>query len=270
MNISSTLGGRPTTVAVPASGPGRAATKKPKPPKDPTAEWARVLSTGFVLVTGLLTAVGGYTGGIGRILRNDPWRLALAMIGIGLAVALGVVATQIPRINQRSKRELSVWEPILTIGAIVVFLAAMGSGITAAAYSSTLKDRPSLSAHLVRTDAGGWSVRGEAATSGLASADRLQILVYGVPSDGGDPVRIYFATTGPDPDGIVAEQFEAPLPDGAFDAFVATANTGTLPRDCAGNRAFYVQSDPAVLKEAENFVEEWQNACVTFAPPGDG
>lgn len=242
-------------------------TSAPKPAdanQDPAflglAQW---LSGGFVLLTGLLTAVGSYTGGVARILRNDPSQLLQSLVGVFIAVILGVVAGEVARARPDAKALKSV----LLIAGVASFLASMYWAISAAADSSSLKDRPSLSAQLVANDRGVWSVKGTAATSGLKSDDRLQVLVYALPAGGDDPVRIFFVTTGPNSDGVVSENFETPIPDGKFDVIVVTANTGTLPRDCAGNRAFFVQSDPVRLKEATQFVEEWQNACLTLAPP---
>lgn len=223
------------------------------------------LSGGFVLMTGLLTAVGSYTGGVARIMRNDPGHFRLALIGAFVAVLLGVVAAEVAK----AKRSSLLLTSGLLVAGVAVFLGSMYAAISAAAYSSTLNDRPSLDAQLVSRDRGVWAVRGTAATSGLESDGRLQVLVYGVPAEGGDPVRLLFLTSGPDADGVAEADFRVPLPRGDFDAFVVTANTGTLPRDCSGANAYYVQSDPVGLTLAHDFVEEWQNACVTLAPPPD-
>jgi hypothetical protein len=237
-------------------------------PTDPVAGLAAWLSGGFVLLTGLLAAVGSYTGGVARIMRNDPGSFRLALLGVLAAVFFGVVAGEVAKSTwSKWKRAKVGVQYILLLLGIGIFLVSMYGAVSAAAYSSTLEDRPSLNAQLAASDLRIWSVKGTAATSGLASDERLQVLVYGVPSGSGDPVRIFFITTGPNSDGLASETFEAPLPAGEFDAIVVTANTGTLPRDCSGDRAFYVQTDPVALTEATNFVEEWQNACVTLAPP---
>lgn len=221
------------------------------------------LSGGFVLLTGLLTAIGSYSGGVARMIRNDPGHFQYALIAVFAAVACGVVAGAIAKARPQEK----VITSILLVVGTGIFFWAMWYAISAAAYSSTLADRPSINAQLVASDLRVWSVKGTAATSGLQSGERLQVLVYGVPANGGRPVRIFFVTTGPNSDGVVSESFEVPLPDVKLRAIVATANTGTLPRSCSGDQAFYVQSNPVALKNAANFVEEWQNACLTLSPP---
>jgi hypothetical protein len=96
----------------------------------------------------------------------------------------------------------------------------------------------------------------------------MQVLVYGVPAGGGDIVRVFFATVGPNPDGVPTATFDSPLPDVALESIVVTASAGTLPRDCANKTAFYVQSNTVDVTETTNFQDDYRNACVTLdAPP---
>lgn len=226
----------------------------------------------IVALTGLLTAGGAYTGGVGRILRNHPtmlyWSITCVFVAVVLAlVALGITHnSQIWKLHGRSIRVLRSALLALSVG---FFFVAISLAMTATASSADQADRPTLSAQLIANTNGGWSIHGDAAASGVKDENRMQVLVYGVLAHNEMPERIFFSTTGPDTDGVVSESFEVPLPYQEFKAIVVTANHGDLPRACGSNRAFYAESNTVELQPAplENVVEGRQAACLTLAPP---
>jgi hypothetical protein len=225
------------------------------------------LAGGFVVLTGLLTAVGSYTGGVARMVRNDPTEAILVFVGVFVAVVLGVVAGEVAKAGAGEKWGAHLW---LMLAGLIVFFVSLVVALRIAVESSAREDRPSLNAQLVASDLRMWSVKGTAGTSGLRTDERLQVLVYGVLPDSDDAIRLFFSTAGPNSDGVASESFEVPLPtDVDFEAIVVTANTGNLPRDCSGGRAFYAESNVVDLTVAppDKFEKEWQNACVTLAPP---
>ena len=70
----------------------------PDPNKDMTfAGLATWLSGGFVVLTTLLTAVGPYTGGVARILRNDGSLMVLVFLMVFVSVVLAVVAGELAK-----------------------------------------------------------------------------------------------------------------------------------------------------------------------------
>jgi len=237
----------------------------PDPNKDMTfAGLATWLSGGFVVLTTLLTAVGSYTGGVARILRNDGSLMVLVFLMVFVSVVLAVVAGELAK----SPTSTYTWSKGLAlIASIALFLVAMVLALQAAVSSTTATDRPAVTAQLAANDVRVWTVKGTATTNGLKTGQQMQVLVYGVPSDGGAPVRIYFATVGPNADGVASESFDSPLPARELDAIVVTASGGTLPRDCANRTAFYAQSNTVDLTETTSFADDYGNACVTLAWP---
>lgn len=232
------------------------------------------LSAGIVALTGLITAGGAYTGGVTRILRNDPDLLGIAVLCVFAAVVFAMLAIGInhhSRIWKLEGRSIPVLRLALLATSIGSFLGAMLVAMLAATYSAAGNDRPSLSAQLVPNEMGGWSVTGQAGAGGMRYEQRMQVLVYGVLPDTETPQRIFFATIGPDPDGAASESFEAPLPHRKYEAIVVTANHGKLPRDCGSYTAFYAEKDTVNLQPAAeiDIDSDREATCLTLMPPPD-
>lgn len=238
------------------------------------AGFATWMSGGIAALTGLLAAVGTYSVGIERIVRNSPFVLFQVILGLLLALALVSIASEItPRTRIRHLRVSSVQlvrHSLFIAGAGVAFASLLGL-VAAATYASGLDDRPSLNAQMAANEGGVWSVTGAASASGLVSGRSMTVLVYGVVSGSSEPFRIFYARTGPDPTGVALAEFEVPLPNREFETIVVTTSNGNLPRDCGQNRAFFAESDPTTLKQVweGGWSAELPTTCMTFAPPPD-
>ncbi len=236
---------------------------------------AAKLTGGIVVLTGLLTAIGGYTGGVARIMRNDPLMVQGLLEMVFVAVVFALVAMSIThhsRVWKLQGQPIRIIRLVLLAASVWILFSAVAKALDAATLTVTeTADRPALSAQLVENEMGAWSVTGNAETYGLSPDDRMQVLVYGVLPDTDEPQRILFVTTGPDPDGVASESFEAPIPHRLFEAIVVTTSNGNLPRDCGQNRAFFAESDPTTLTQVEEggWSPELPTTCLTFAPPPD-
>jgi hypothetical protein len=234
------------------------------PPADSaTANIATYLAGGLVAVTTLLTTLGGLTGGLARMIRNNQHDAKAVFLVAFAAVVLALVA------QVASKANGMVWLKLAVLAvSTILFSVSTIWGIGLAVDNSTIEDRPSLSAQLVSTDAGLWAIKGSASTSGLRADERMQVLVYAYSEEDGvfAPARLFYAAAGPNADGVATETFEVPVPARAFDAFAVTANIGDLPRDCRGN-AYQAVNDPTALTLSRDFESAIQNSCLTFTPP---
>jgi hypothetical protein len=251
------------------------------------ADWAKWLTGGFALLTGVLAIVGTYTGGIGRILRNDPWLFIASVFGVIIAVILGLWAGELTKkpdqqhaggdgrkgtdAEQPRPGGRRSWQ---ALGAgIIIFLVSILVAMYIAAVSASTPDRPTLSAHLVASGERGWSVKGTAAATGLKTDGQLQLLVYAIPQQDQTPLPLIYTVTGPNSDGVASTSFEAPLPEGEWTQIIVTANSGIYPRTCMG-QAIYKSPRDRRLTDTMSPEERTrldrrlgQAACITLAPP---
>jgi hypothetical protein len=230
---------------------------------EPTTDSSRdklveYLPTALTAVTTALAAIGGLTGGIARMLRNNP---ALSLITLLAAVAaiLAALLAQYWRGRPRVFRTL-------IIASIALFIGAVALGCWLAVDTVGERDRPGLTAKLTQNDAGAWSIEGTAAASGLAARDSLQVFIYAIPPNETQPrPKLYFVTAGPNADGTASQTFSVPLPDKRnVRSIVVTAAVGDYPRWCDGT-ALDVSAGLNVSSQDEPV--EGKNACIVVLPP---
>ena len=131
------------------------------------------LGGGLVLFTASLGAVGGLTGGIARMFRNNSLPGISVAIGLVLlAVALAVTARLWP-LNPLKVTALAV--------SMVLFVAGTIAALDLMVKSSHTRDRPELEVQLSSEKESEWVMKVQSSSSGLDADDQLLVLVYGQP-----------------------------------------------------------------------------------------
>jgi hypothetical protein len=218
-----------------------------------------LLPTGLTILTTALAAVGGLTGGIARMFRNNPDTASRVFVAIVLAIGLALVAQFIgPGLRFR-------WVSVsLVLASIALFSVALGDALLMAVHTANVTDRPSLNAELEQSADGLWFIRGDASASGLTADGSLQVYVYAYPANGTVRTQLLQVTAGPDGDGVATQEFAVPAPSGAeYQSIVLTAAVGEKVRYCDGKPL------QVGAKFTENNVaeDEGNNSCMVLRPP---
>lgn len=215
------------------------------------------LPTSLAVVTGALTAVGGLTGGIARMFRNNP---TMALVTLLLAVAAILLALfarfhQDPRSANR-----------LLAAAMIAFAISLSASMYLAVDTAKVTDRPSLSAELTQTGAGDWTLEGSASASGLKASGSMQVYIYAIPRGDDEPrTQLFFVTAGPTSDGVAVQKFSVPVPTSrSYRSFVVTAALGDEVRYCDGTP---LKVSAGLKSDKLEDREIGRNACLTVRPP---
>ena len=177
------------------------------------------LPTGLTVLTTGLATIGGLTGGIARMLRNNPGLSLVTLLAASCAILAALLA-QVWRRDLRTSR-------LLVVVSILLFVASVSLGSWLAVDTASARDRPSLSAKLSTTADGEWAIEGAAAASGLAARDSLQLFIYAIPESSAPRSKLFFVTAGPNAEGVASQNLSAPLPrDQVYRSIVVTAAVG--------------------------------------------
>jgi hypothetical protein len=246
------------------------------------------MSSGLVLLTASLGAVGGLTGGIARMFRNSDagqiqFALGFVLLGVLVAVVSGLPGVKL-------------WSVVLLAASMVLFGIGTYMALNLMVASSRVQDRPALSAQLTYSDDAGWVLKVQSSSSGLEADDQLQVIVYAQPKRGSRPPstpsppsvsptpgagrttppgtagarptfaapqvtrtparnldgdRLLFSQAGANIDGVAAQNIEVPIPvDRGYDTIIVTAVLGDFPRDCEG-RTVNVRDNTELLVPPE-------------------
>lgn len=220
-----------------------------------------MLPAGLAALTTALAAVGGLTGGIARMFRNNPdLAIGVLLLMVG-AVLVALVAQFIVGWHASGARAL------VALG-ILCFVTSLAGGMWMAVDTAKETDRPNLSAELTKTSDGRWTIKGTASASGLRASGSLQVYLYGYPaSDSGARTKLASASAGPNAEGIATQAFNVPLPvDQEYVSFVVTAAVGEEARFCDGapiqiSARLNEVGVPVAEQDAGN------SACVVLRPP---
>lgn len=121
------------TVDPPASGndpgppPTQESSEVPPWPTDPLAEKfsdiGKRLAGGFAAITAVFTFLGVTTGGVERLLRNEPHLSLLCFVLIGLAIAVGIVIDVVPMARVPTRIGVSVAVAVALASVVIVAVA---------------------------------------------------------------------------------------------------------------------------------------------------
>lgn len=215
------------------------------------------LPTSLAVLTASLGAIGGLTGGIARMFRNNP---DLALLTLSLAIA-AILAALLAQFWHRNTRRSS----ILVAAAILLFVGSVALGSYLAVDTARVTDRPSLTARLTQTPTAGWAIEGTAGASGLAAGGSLQLFIYAIPENAEKRSKLLFVTAGPNAEGVASQTFSVPLPtDMSYRSIVVTAALGDQPRWCDGT-ALVLTAGLKVTTPDDPV--DGKNACVIVKPP---
>ena len=218
-----------------------------------------VLPTSLAVVTGLLTTLGGVTGGYARMFRNQPF---LAYVTLGLAIAAIVLALTAQLLGREPLRRHR-WLMAVSLSA---FSASLLMGTVLAVETAGQGDRPGLTAKLTQSASGTWFLEGTATASGMEADGSLRVFIYAKAAGRGQPItELFHVTAGPNSEGVARQPFTVPLPAGAHRSFVVTAAVDGEVRWCNGVRV-EIGSNLTPVSDPSN---EGDNSCAVVLPPQD-
>jgi hypothetical protein len=227
---------------------------------------AKILLAVVPALTVALAAIGGATGGLARLFRDQTGaaRASIALVFVSFALAALArrpVTTPGGHVGKRVRRRdlragmLLISALTLVVGiawAVDAQIAVMGRGQAPAVTGSVTptSSGDALDAHVVAT--------------GVRSSNRIVVLAFESSDEHGDTqsrkVPLYYSKTGPDADGQVDVHVVAQVPTSDLQAFpyvFVTAVLGEDQRDCDG--APIEGEGPAAPEET---------ACLTLQRPG--
>jgi hypothetical protein len=181
-----------------------------------------------MLIAPLVAALGGLalTGTIGRVQRDDPLGISIA---IGLVVASGalwVVASVTTAPTGDEHR--GPLDTFLRIVSIVLAAAGFVLALAVAVSTANNEARPQISAILSKDYS---KLTTQVTASGLPSNNRLAFRIDLLKKS--EFVRsLYQAYVGPDSDGNVKQTIKTPLPQGNYNEIGIKAYTGTTAPFC--------------------------------------
>jgi hypothetical protein len=167
------------------------------------------------LVTPLIAALGALavTGTVGRVQRNEPVMISLALFLVVGAGALWLIASQI-----------STFARTVRIAASVAALAGFVIGFYAAVSTANDQPRPQIDASL-SDDAR--KLTAEVTASNMETEDRLAVFVDVFIRSQADVLEpVYSAYEGPDADGNIKLHLSTILPKGPYTDVSIQAFTG--------------------------------------------
>lgn len=187
------------------------------------------LLAGLTTLIGALTAVATANGAVTRLFRNHPVLTAIALICVLAAFLCGlllVVAKEAFRAT------------LVRLGSVLLVLG-LGLALIAQVATLSLSDRPTIA---VTSRPRGADVELDASVR-VAEAkahDQLVVVMYGVTPGGHRTSALYYAKTGPDSGGTLAQQPQLVLIRRKYNGVYVTALVvpeGIKPPavDCDGN-----------------------------------
>jgi hypothetical protein len=186
------------------------------------------IATIGMLVGPLIAALGGLalTGTIGRVQRDDPLGISIA---IGLVIVAGVlwVAAETftaPKANQNRSTLDIVLRSVAFVFAAAGFILALAVAVATANNEPRPKITPTLSED-------GGKLTTHVTASNLPTNHRLAIRINTLKDEEFLSTR-YRAYVGPDSDGNVDQSVTIPLPEGDFTEIEIKAFTGTDSASC--------------------------------------
>jgi hypothetical protein len=213
--------------------PPQAATEPPvaakKEDKEKTGESSGSVSLSSIglLVAPLIAALAGLalTGTIGRVQRDDPLGLSIA---IGLVVASGafwVLASNLTAPAAGAKR--GTLDILLRVVSVVLAAAGFILALAVAVATANNEPRPQISANL---SADRTSLTSHVTASNLPTNNRLAFRVDLL--NGSNDQPLYRAYVGPNSDGDVDQTITTPLPASGYSEIGIKAYTGTTSPSC--------------------------------------
>jgi hypothetical protein len=216
-------------------------------------------------LTVALAAVGGATGGLARMFRDQTGAAQASIALIFLAFALAALArlpataagSSAVRVRRQRQRSLILLASglVLVIGIALAFNAqiiVMGNG-----------QAPTVTGTITPASSGD-SLDARVIATGVKSSNRIVVFAFESSDQNGDihstKVPLYYSKSGPDPDGKVDVHVTAQVPSSNLQTYpylFVTAVLGEQQRDCDGAP---IEGDgPAVPN---------QTACLTLQRPG--
>lgn len=227
---------------------------------------SKVLMAVIPALVAALAVVGGATGGLARMFRDDSVAARSAVGLIFLSFALAACTRRSPTVGRSGAGTvdrlagtraglLMVSGVVLVAGIAWAFetqIAVMGNG-QAPVVTGTLTPTPT-----------GDSLDGHVEATGVKSTSRIVVFAFESSDGNGDSrsrkVPLYYSRTGPDPNGRVDVHVVAQVPASDLHAYpylFVTAVLGEEQRDCDG-----------ALIEGHGPAAPAQTACLTLARPG--
>lgn len=210
---------------------------------------ATVLAGLFTALATILGFVGGATGGLARMIRNEPQSALLALALIVASIAGGFLARYLG----------GLWRPVLLTAASILFVVGVSISLFAEVHVMSSSDRPALIASW--KTASGLELSGSTKASGLKATDQIQVAIYGMSSDNSNLETLYYSKTGPNSDGEVDHSFSVPVVTSRYKLVLVTANLGDRPASCDGQPL-----EPGTVK-ATGVKGQIKNACLQIPVP---
>lgn len=221
------------------------------------------LPTGLTVLVSTLAIVGGLTGGIARMFRNNAELASGSFIAVTIAIGCALAGYLLSAMQHTYPARIAA---AVGIGLFVIGLAG---GLFTAVATAGIEDRPRLSASFTIED-DQWLVEGSVSASGFRATETIHTYVYAYMRSrdpGRSPKRINLlrASAGPDAEGVAQQDFVVPVPtDQEIVSLVVTASVDG-ERFCDGRPV----SVSALFNETQpKFRDAGSNACVVLRPPG--
>ena len=188
------------------------------PPDDPTVVLNRLAQLSLALIPAFvaaLAAIGGATGGLARLLRDET-RVAVAAMGlILLSVALAALARAVsttpgpPGSSPRLVVRPGV-KAVLLLGSGILLFTGLFIAVTAQIGVMGTSQAPQIAGSVERSG-DDVVVRGVVQASGVRSVDRITIYSYQTDDDAesANMPALYQSSSGPDANGVVNVPLQA-------------------------------------------------------------
>jgi hypothetical protein len=235
----------------------------PPPSDDPTVVLNRLAQLALALIPAFiaaLAAIGGATGGLARLLR-DQTSVAVAAMGLVLlslafaALARGVSTSRTPGPSGVAPGLVvrPVVKAALLFGSGLLLFTGLFIAVTAQIGVMGTSQAPQISGS-VTVRGKDVVVSGQINASGVRSVDRITIYSYQTNDDADsvDMPQLYQSSSGPDANGVVDVPLELVVHNGPGwpQLVVITAVLGEEKRTCDGRPVDPTQGDVAVQKVA--------------------
>lgn len=195
-----------------------------------------------VLIAGL-AAIGGATGGLSRLFRDQNRTATVAFTLVLLSVVLAALSRALsaaPRAGTSTPRSGSdlraIGKGTLLLLSVVVLFAGIFLAVHAQIRVMGTSQAPEVSG-AVRRDGKEYLFEGNVKASGVTSDRRVTIFAYQTNDDAdtvGKPVLLS-SSSGPNADGVVDVPLRIPVSDDSqYKLVVLTAVLGENQRDCDG------------------------------------
>jgi hypothetical protein len=271
-----TAGGAPDEPPVPKAAEPEPADREPAAegaePDDPFAaaeglnRLAKIVLAAVPALTVALTAVGGATGGLARLFRDETGAargsIALIFVSFALAAVAARTGAGTGVLGSPTRRRLRLRAALLMIST-----AAFVGGVAWAfdAQISVMgRGQAPLVTGAVTPAASGATLDARVTATGVRSSNRIVVYAFESSDEHGDvnsrKVPLYYSKSGPDADGRVDLRVLADAPSSDLQEFpyvFVTAVLGEERRDCDG-----------LLVEGAGPPAPNETACLTLQRPG--